>query len=70
MHAFSHLRHSSAHDFICASSEKVSHAFAHEEHDSAQAVQIAVEHGPRLATICEAAEQTVAQSRQVVKVVK
>ena len=51
-HAFSHLRHSSAHAFMCLSSGNFSHALPHSAHVSAQAEQMIVENGPPLATIC------------------
>jgi hypothetical protein len=67
-HARSHFKHSSAHDFIRLSFANFSHSFAHEEQISAHATRIAFENGPFLATICAAAEQTVAQSRQSITV--
>jgi hypothetical protein len=46
LHAVSHLRHSSAHAFICLSSGNFSHAFAHCSHDFAQHSHIRTECGP------------------------
>src|SRR5471032_1113927 len=63
LHAFSHLRHSSAHAFMCLSSGNASHALAHWSHDFTQDSQIRTECGPPLETICAAAAQTVAQSK-------
>lgn len=62
LHAVSHARHSSAQVFMCLSAGNFSHSFAQAEQASAQAVQIVLENGPPLATICAAAEHTVAQS--------
>src|ERR1700722_6664726 len=67
LHAFSHLRPSSAHAFMCLSSGNASHALAHWSHDFTQESQIRTECGPPLETICAAAAQTVAQSWQFAK---
>lgn len=66
--AFSHLRHSAAHFFMCSSLGTFSHASAHPAHTSAQALQISSANGPLRATICDAAAQTSAQSWQLIKV--
>ena len=61
-HAFSHLRHSSAHAFMCSSFGNFSQAVPHWSQAFAQQSQIRTDCGPPLETICAAVAQIVAQS--------
>ncbi len=67
LQALSHLRHSSAHAFMCWSLGKASHTFAQLSQHLAQQSAMTADNGPPLAQFLEQAVQQFAQSRQYIR---